>query len=675
MLDSLTIFCNVEHDKRNWVNGRVLWYITKKETKMRALMQVILFFIVVILIGCSSTSPDSDQIIGPPAKGFGITNNTDATIHSVYIKLPSSNDWGYDILPHTLPSGSYFSVILSEPLSSNNRYDIRLMSYDSTHGVYTKVNTKISKDGTVTFTNSDKNPIFTVVNNTNTTISEVSVKPTEDEYWYNSHDFSGDKQMIQLLDFSPSNRYDIRIVGVNSTVFTKRNMQITKETNINFTISDKNPTITILNKTEKPFHYYSIKDTDKEYWSYYQQNLGEQNQFQIIDFSVSNRYDLVLENVEGIKYSKSNLLIDRHTDITISQQDKNPIITITNNTGFIITAFAFKKAEEAQGILNNWYDIENGGSTQYHIFDKSPSNRYDIILYRRSGVTYPKLNTLITQDTNIIFTANDRDKSNPVVTIFNGTGIGINRIFIRQSGTSNWGYSFIYSLLSNNSSTEIQLQSVNQTNRYDIRLQLSNNSFIEFVKSNILIENDIIVNFTDDNSNLEEVILFYSDFETGNDGWTIVNGSETNKWHRGTDTSYYGNSSIYISDNNGVSNSYYIYSRSRVHFYRNITIPESAIAATLSFVSKYVGESGYDYLTVSQGSYVPFAGESGGVFDILRVPISSIWTESTVNLTEFYYNYGSSFYLIFTWVNDSSDGTNPPAAVDDIIIRYYLPKQ
>ena len=49
---------------------------------------------------------------------------------------------------------------------------------------------------------------------------------------------------------------------------------------------------------------------------------------------------------------------------------------------------------------------------------------------------------------------------------------------------------------------------------------------------------------------------FVSDFETGNGGWTILNGSQTNAFHVGSAVSSTGSSSLYISNDNGTSNEY-----------------------------------------------------------------------------------------------------------------------
>ncbi|WP_262482199.1 hypothetical protein, partial [Candidatus Symbiothrix dinenymphae] len=104
-------------------------------------------------------------------------------------------------------------------------------------------------------------------------------------------------------------------------------------------------------------------------------------------------------------------------------------------------------------------------------------------------------------------------------------------------------------------------------------------------------------------------------FENGNGttlaDWTIVNGSQTNKWYIGTAISNGGSKSAYISDNSS-SNTYTIDNSSVVHLYRDITFPTSTSAVTLTFYWKGVGESNFDDLKVFvlPTSTTPLAGTS-----------------------------------------------------------------
>ncbi|MDW8296093.1 MAG: hypothetical protein RMJ97_04335 [Raineya sp.] len=80
-------------------------------------------------------------------------------------------------------------------------------------------------------------------------------------------------------------------------------------------------------------------------------------------------------------------------------------------------------------------------------------------------------------------------------------------------------------------------------------------------------------------------------------GWTVVNGTQTNQWHVGTAAFFAGLRGAYISNNSGTSNNYDVSATSVVHFYRDITIPPNS-TVNLSFRWRGQGESGFDYLRV-----------------------------------------------------------------------------
>lgn len=69
-------------------------------------------------------------------------------------------------------------------------------------------------------------------------------------------------------------------------------------------------------------------------------------------------------------------------------------------------------------------------------------------------------------------------------------------------------------------------------------------------------------------------------FESGTsfaaNGWTVVNGSQTNQWHVGIAAVFAGTRAAYISNTGGTSNNYDIGASSVVHFYRDITVPANS---------------------------------------------------------------------------------------------------
>jgi len=170
--------------------------------------------------------------------------------------------------------------------------------------------------------------------------------------------------------------------------------------------------------------------------------------------------------------------------------------------------------------------------------------------------------------------------------------------------------------------------------------------------------------------------FFLEDFESGASGWTIVNGSQPNKWLVGTTTSNTGSYSAYItnvtSPTTNSENSYTMTSASTVHIYKDITFPTSSSGFILTFLFKGVGESTYDYMTVkhSTTTLTPVAGSlfsSGTQLGSEYYNQNSNWTQKTITLPAATFS-GQTRRLVFTWRNDDSVEGQPPAAIDDISI-------
>jgi microcystin-dependent protein len=162
-------------------------------------------------------------------------------------------------------------------------------------------------------------------------------------------------------------------------------------------------------------------------------------------------------------------------------------------------------------------------------------------------------------------------------------------------------------------------------------------------------------------------------WESGNftqNGWTVVNGSQTNKFIVGTSTKNSGSYSAYISNDNS-NNTYTTNSASVVWFYKDVVIPAGQV--DFSFNYKLRGETVFDYLRViidPNLTIVPIAGTaisstpSGGSNTILS-DTSNTWSNRTVSLDSY---QNTTIRIIFGWANDILTGTQPPVAIDDIEI-------
>ncbi|MCE3077296.1 GEVED domain-containing protein, partial [Chryseobacterium gwangjuense] len=166
---------------------------------------------------------------------------------------------------------------------------------------------------------------------------------------------------------------------------------------------------------------------------------------------------------------------------------------------------------------------------------------------------------------------------------------------------------------------------------------------------------------------------YLQNFETAND-FGLLNGTQTNKWAHGSATGNTGKS-IYISNDNGTTNAYTITSTSIVQAYRDIKIPAGTSLATFSFDWKAEGQTTVDYLRVwlVPSTYLPTPGTQittgTGRVQIGQYNQNGTWqsySNANLNLTNF---AGTVMRLVFEWVNNSATGTQPPAAVDNIILR------
>jgi gliding motility-associated-like protein len=171
--------------------------------------------------------------------------------------------------------------------------------------------------------------------------------------------------------------------------------------------------------------------------------------------------------------------------------------------------------------------------------------------------------------------------------------------------------------------------------------------------------------------------LTYTDgFEVAPTEWAILNGSEPNVWTVGTAVSNSGTSSLYITNDGGVSNSYTADGAfSVVHAFRDLQIPTPVSQISVSFDWRTQAEPCCDYLKVwlVPAGFVPTPGteiEEDGTNMLLsnNLNYSNTWvTENyVVDASAF---QGQIMRLIFEWRNDFSVGGEFPAAVDNVIVK------
>ena len=170
---------------------------------------------------------------------------------------------------------------------------------------------------------------------------------------------------------------------------------------------------------------------------------------------------------------------------------------------------------------------------------------------------------------------------------------------------------------------------------------------------------------------------YVDDFETACD-WELINGNLTNKWAWG-EASVRSNHHLYISDNNGTSNHYTITSPTMVYAAKQFHFEEGWYRFQYDWLAN--GEKNYDYLrvalvpasvTLSAGTSLPsgFSYQSlpsGWIaLDGGHQLSKNAWWQTT--FSEIYVPTGD-YRMVFAWRNDTSIGTQPPAAIDNVSIR------
>ena len=166
---------------------------------------------------------------------------------------------------------------------------------------------------------------------------------------------------------------------------------------------------------------------------------------------------------------------------------------------------------------------------------------------------------------------------------------------------------------------------------------------------------------------------------TDDDGWELINGSVTNKWCIGTAESNTGSQALYVSNDNGTSNSYTVSASGCCFAVRTFTF-STASQYYIEFDWKSGGESTYDYLrcflvpentTLTAGTTLPSGmtatGTPAGWIDLGgKMNLSAgVWMHT---LAMFNIPVAGTYKIVFVWRNDTSGGTQGPAAVDNVVV-------
>ncbi|MDR1545037.1 MAG: T9SS type A sorting domain-containing protein [Prevotellaceae bacterium] len=176
---------------------------------------------------------------------------------------------------------------------------------------------------------------------------------------------------------------------------------------------------------------------------------------------------------------------------------------------------------------------------------------------------------------------------------------------------------------------------------------------------------------------LPDILPLETGFEDDDDNklWQFANYSNSpNKWYIGSATQRSGTKSLYVSDNNGSTNTY-SNTTSTSYAYRTYNFAGGELY--LSFDWKAVGEStsyDFDYLrvflvpetvdlstiqmpTTMPTGWIDLAGE------VLKVQEN--WQHKDISTTA----PNGRYKIVFAWHNDNLYVYNPPAAIDNIVLE------
>ena len=171
-------------------------------------------------------------------------------------------------------------------------------------------------------------------------------------------------------------------------------------------------------------------------------------------------------------------------------------------------------------------------------------------------------------------------------------------------------------------------------------------------------------------------------------GWQISN-SANNPWYIGTavtSTTFVGNSA-YPSLTSGATASYNTSNPCQNYFWKDVTIPAGQTIITLSFKWIGLGESSWDIIQVytAPTSITPVAAATHPGSGTTNVPsaiagatyvcntAAGTTGEQTITVSLPSNLAGTTVRLIFLFKGDTSAGTNPPPAVDNISLTSKAP--
>ncbi len=167
-------------------------------------------------------------------------------------------------------------------------------------------------------------------------------------------------------------------------------------------------------------------------------------------------------------------------------------------------------------------------------------------------------------------------------------------------------------------------------------------------------------------------------FEGTTCGWELINGTLTNAWAWGTAANHGGTKGLYISNDDGTTNAYTTTSSTMVYATKLLQFADGRYEFSYDWLAN--GEGTWDFLrvalvpatiTLTAGTSLPsgfsssalpsnwIALDGGGKLNLVT---EWQYKSAAVNVT------AGNYYLVVAWRNDTSQGNQPPAAIDNVSI-------
>ena len=238
--------------------------------------------------------------------------------------------------------------------------------------------------------------------------------------------------------------------------------------------------------------------------------------------------------------------------------------------------------------------------------------------------------------------------------------------------------------------TTTMVTTVASTNPFMVTGLTANTSYTFFAQANCGTEtSEWSVPYTTPTLYVAPATLpFVCDFETSTEAanWGFENDTCANQWVVGdaVNNTPNGSSALYVSNDNGVSNSYTFTAPATVYAVRDIYLDNSYDYYTVTYDYKCMGQGTTDYLRLYLGMTAISMVHGNAMGTVSTIPgaaqlnIDGNAYQSSqadwrhVNLLLDKDTWGNRVLrLYFMWRNDASTGENPPAAIDNLVVKGY----